>query len=146
MYQKLLVAYDGSFMSREAIENAKFYAKQNGYVQVHIVSILETTAPATNMSLRKSMMNELKERLQPQLDEIAKEFKMENVHVTTQLIAEDSPMNPGKTIVQYATENDIEVILIGSRGLGNIKSMLLGSVSNHVVHHADCHVFVIKGK
>jgi len=57
MYQKLLVAYDGSFMSWEAIENAKFYAKQKENVQVHIVSVLETTAPATNMSLRESMMN-----------------------------------------------------------------------------------------
>jgi len=39
MYKKLLVAYDGSFMSREAIENAKFYAKQKENVQVHIISI-----------------------------------------------------------------------------------------------------------
>lgn len=144
MYKKLLVAYDGSFMSREAIENAKFYAKQKENVQVHIISILETTAPATNMSLRTSMMNELKEKLQPQMDEIAKEFKMDNVHVTTQLIAQDGERNPGKIIVQYAKDNDIEVILIGSRGLGNIKSMVLGSVSKHVVQHADCNVFVIK--
>jgi len=96
------------------------------------------------MSLRTSMMNELKEKLQPQMDEIAKEFKMDNVHVTTQLIAQDGERNPGKIIVQYAKDNDIEVILIGSRGLGNIKSMVLGSVSKHVVQNADCHVFVIK--
>lgn len=144
MYKKLLVAYDGSLMSREAIENAKFYAKQKENVQVHIISVLETTAPNTNMSLRKSMITELKERLQPQLDEIAKEFNLDNVHVTTQLIEQDGQKNPGKIIVKYAAENDIEVILIGSRGLGNIKSLLLGSVSSHVVHHADCHVFVIK--
>lgn len=144
MYKKLLVAYDGSFMSREAIENAKFYAKQKENVQVHIISVLETKAPATNMSLSKSMMNELKERLQPQMDEIAKEFEKNNVHITTQLIAQEGQKNPGKVIVQYAKENDIEVILVGSRGMGNIKSMLLGSVSKHVVQHADCHVFVMK--
>jgi len=78
------------------------------------------------------------------MNEIAKEFETKNVHVTTQLIAKDGQKNPGKIIVPYAKENDIEVILIGSRGLGNVKSMLLGSVSNHVVHHAACHVFVIK--
>ncbi|NEO65320.1 MAG: universal stress protein, partial [Moorea sp. SIO4G2] len=37
------------------------------------------------------------------------------------------------------------LIVLGRRGLGGLKEMVLGSVSNYVVHHAPCSVLVVQG-
>ncbi len=50
----------------------------------------------------------------------------------------------GKLICDRAEQYDIDLIVIGRRGLSGFKEMLLGSVSNYVVHHAPCHVLVVQ--
>lgn len=52
---------------------------------------------------------------------------------------------PASTIVDLATEVRAELILMGSRGRGPLKSMVLGSVSAEVVDHAPCPVLVVRG-
>ena len=48
-----------------------------------------------------------------------------------------------KTILEVAASHDVSTIVIGSRGLTGLRSMLLGSVSTAVVHHADRPTLVI---
>jgi nucleotide-binding universal stress UspA family protein len=43
-----------------------------------------------------------------------------------------------------AAAKDAELVVVGSRGHGDLSSALLGSVSSHVVHHAACPVVVVK--
>lgn len=52
--------------------------------------------------------------------------------------------DPGSVICQLADEQDVDVVVVGSRGQGAIRRALLGSVSTHVVHHAPCPVMVIR--
>lgn len=49
-----------------------------------------------------------------------------------------------KTILEIAARHDAAAIVLGSRGLGAVRSMLLGSVSNAIVHHTDRPVLVIR--
>jgi nucleotide-binding universal stress UspA family protein len=49
-----------------------------------------------------------------------------------------------KTIVDIADRNDATTIVMGSRGLAGLRSMLLGSVSSAIVHHADRPTLVIR--
>jgi nucleotide-binding universal stress UspA family protein len=46
-------------------------------------------------------------------------------------------------ILGAATEADASVVVLGSRGYTGVKSMMLGSVSAHVLHHADRPVLVV---
>jgi nucleotide-binding universal stress UspA family protein len=46
--------------------------------------------------------------------------------------------NPAKTIVAYSDENDIDLIVMGRRGLGDLTALFVGSVSHKVAHLAKC--------
>ena len=50
----------------------------------------------------------------------------------------------GKKIVAFAQKNKFDVIVIGSRGLGKVKGIFLGSTSYYVVHKSKIPVLVVK--
>lgn len=52
---------------------------------------------------------------------------------------------PSRTICDIAKNWDADVIVIGRRGRRGISELLMGSVSNYVLHHAFCSVFTVQG-
>ena len=52
---------------------------------------------------------------------------------------------PDKEIVRLARVLGVGTIMLGSRGLGALDRMLIGSVSESVVRHAHCPVYVVRG-
>jgi len=53
-------------------------------------------------------------------------------------------VSPYQGIVQLAERDDVDVIVVGTRGNGGFKKLLLGSVANSVLHYAGCSVLVTK--
>ncbi|MEE8357814.1 MAG: universal stress protein, partial [Candidatus Hydrothermarchaeales archaeon] len=51
---------------------------------------------------------------------------------------------PANEILGFATENDIDYIVMGSRGLSGIKKFLMGGVSTRVMEHSHCYVLIVK--
>lgn len=51
---------------------------------------------------------------------------------------------PAAALLQEAAEHDIDLILMGSTGVGWVRGAVLGSVSSHVVEHARCSVMVFR--
>jgi nucleotide-binding universal stress UspA family protein len=52
--------------------------------------------------------------------------------------------SPAVVILDFATSNNADLIVMGSRGLGIVKGVLLGSVSQYIVEQAKCPVLVVK--
>jgi nucleotide-binding universal stress UspA family protein len=59
-------------------------------------------------------------------------------------IIEDPISRVGSAIVAYAERENVDLIVIGSRGRTGFKKMLLGSVASDVVTYAHCPVLVVK--
>lgn len=53
--------------------------------------------------------------------------------------------DPATEIVRVTDDGDYDLVVVGSHGAGFLKRVLVGSVSNHVVHHATCPVLVVRG-
>jgi nucleotide-binding universal stress UspA family protein len=53
------------------------------------------------------------------------------------------PGNPGQTIKKIAQNWDADLIVMGSRGRTGLSELVLGSVSNYVMHHAPCSVLIV---
>lgn len=51
---------------------------------------------------------------------------------------------PSHVILEFARENQVDLIVMGGRGLGIVEGYLLGSVSQYVLEHAGCPVMIVK--
>src|SRR5690625_1683406 len=144
MFEKILVGYDGSTLSDKAVQEVKKIVHQNHKSEVHFDSAIELTVQSTNMMIYKNITNEIIESAEKQLEEINQEFNEVGKEITTKIFMSEKNKNPGENICNYAEQNDISLIVIGSRGLGNLKGLFLGSVSNEIVQKANVPVLVMK--
>ncbi|MNY55760.1 Stress response protein NhaX [compost metagenome] len=73
-------------------------------------------------------------------DEVKGRLEAEGLNATVELLQG----SPAEVILNYAKEQGVDVIVIGSRGLGGIREFVLGSVSHNVVQSARIPVLVVK--
>lgn len=52
---------------------------------------------------------------------------------------------PGPAIVEAAAAERVDLVVVGTRGRNRVERAVLGSVSDHVIRHADCPVLVVRG-
>jgi|SRR5690625_143783 len=144
IFKKIMVAYDGSPHSKKALTKAAELMNRDSDAEMHIVSV--TPPPSMDLysmyglGLSQKVMDEYNELAQKTMTE-AEEFMAEHKD-SCQFVRLQG--NASQTIIEYADKQKFDLIILGSRGLGAFKGMLLGSVSHHVVTHADSHVLVIK--
>ena len=143
----LLICYDGSDDAKHAIESAGSLLAARPAV---VVTVWQPTAALGSFAwsgATASMVNFV------ELDRAGAEdgarIAEEGVRFarTAGLEAEPLAIKAGgpvwETIVETADRHDAAAIVMGSRGLTGVRSMLLGSVSSAVVHHADRPTLVI---
>lgn len=52
--------------------------------------------------------------------------------------------NPKEILVEAVEQMDVDLLVVGSRGLGHIKRAVLGSISDYCAHHAKCPVLIVR--
>ena len=87
---------------------------------------------------QQSLSNELA-RLRSALQEAVADAESRGIHADYDLLEGD----PGERILELARSRDVDLIVIGSRGLGALASVILGSGSKRVLHDADRPVLVV---
>lgn len=137
----IVVGVDGSTGSREALTWAAKEAKLRG-ATLHAVQAWEMPTFAwgilgADWSPRK-LIDEAKHELSRVVAATIGEAPGFDVLVTV------SEGNPAKLLIEAADADDAELLVVGSRGHGGFKSLLLGSVSEQCVTHVTCPVVVIR--
>ncbi|MGP4096067.1 universal stress protein [Nonomuraea sp. KM90] len=134
----ILVAYDGSADSRAAIE---FAAKHLAAEPTVVVTVWEPLlVQLKKYPLAAGVLDQdTEDQSHAQAEQHAREgadlaIASGLADVTYRAVADNESI--WKTIVDVADEIDASLIVTGSRGLAGVRSVLLGSVSNHVLHHA----------
>ena len=138
-YKKILVAYDGSASSNKAVEKAKELAKNNEKIKVDILSVFDIPIPPFEVKMYEQMLESQKTALGESVDEAKKVFADLSNEVNG-VVLQGYPSN---TIVQFAKENQTNLIIIGSKGLRGVQHLIMGSVSYYVVQKAPCDVYVV---
>lgn len=143
---RILLATDGSEESRLAAEAAAELSRETGS-DVHVVYVLPSLAELKGHhvysgEVMRSILEQAEEEAQSFLEEQA-----EHVRASGGKVAEThlKAGQPDKEIVRLSEDLDVGTIVIGSRGLDAIRRAVMGSVSESVIRHAHCPVFVVRG-
>ena len=128
MLSKILVPVDGSENSFRALEQAIFLATKIQEAQITVLYIIEAL-PSLYIYSPK-IMEKLRadyEREYTKILERCKEMANKSgVNINTVLLEGD----PASKIIGYSDREKFDLIIIGSRGMGKFKEMIIGSVSN----------------
>ncbi len=139
MYEKILVAADGSDHSKRAAHEAVKMAKANPQAFITLLYVIDYEKARTEILHGQSSDEvhlERRKHLLP-LEEI---FRSAGVDFETKTLHGV----PGPTIVKHANETGYDVVLIGSRGLNSFQEMVLGSVSHKVAKRVQAPVIIVK--
>jgi len=145
----ILAAIDGSDSSMKAVDYAIELAKKQNNSRLTLLNILDMdtikqlsssiiTAPTYGLEeyeLHKKAALEW-------LDEIKKKCENERIQTEIKVIGGPSPVSD--SILIYAENENVDLIVVGTKGRSGFRKLLLGSVASKVVTYAHCPVLVVK--
>jgi nucleotide-binding universal stress UspA family protein len=157
MLQKILVAIDRSEMNQQVFDEALLLAKstESSLMLLHVLYPFDKGYPHPMYpsadaypSLYDEAIKSYTEQLQ-QFEHEGVEFlrslaqKAIDLGIPTEPV--QTPGDPGKTLCEIAKSWNADVIMMGRRGRSGLSEILLGSVSNYVLHHAPCSMMIVQG-
>ncbi len=134
-FSKILVAIDGSENANRALEVA-IDLKKNYHSKLLILNAVQIN------KYGKQLGKYSEEDARRFVDEAVSFAKKEGVSAVGEV--KHATVSVVETIIESAEKEKVDLIVTGTRGLGGFKRLLLGSVSNGVVTHANCNVLVVR--
>ena len=142
-YQRILVATDGSEGAELALNKAVAIAERNN-AKLFILHVLDTRAIQATSSSDihfRDALRDLGDRVMSDAKDFATERGLTDVETILEMgspkyvIAEDIPKR-----------ENIDLIVMGAKGMGAVERFFMGSVSENVIRHAACDVLVVRPK
>ncbi len=151
MLEKILVCLDGSKPAEQIInyivEDTALAGGQ--LVLLRVISLPEITVPlqvpgvsgvpiSTQASIQQ--MNQKEKEATQYLEKIAEQLHRKNLNVEYVVI----PGTPGAAILEYANNNGITLIALGTHGYSAARRFFVGSTADYILHHTNIPVLTIR--
>jgi nucleotide-binding universal stress UspA family protein len=136
--QRILVPVDGSMHSTQAVMTAIKMAESFS-AAIYFIQVKDIHKPAIDAYLAEDILL-VNDRIAQSIIKSALQQVPQNI-LCYSCILEGQP---GRIILDYANEIEANLIVMGSRGLGTLKAVILGSVSQEVVAHSKIPVMICK--
>jgi nucleotide-binding universal stress UspA family protein len=129
---KILVGYDGTNSAKEALNLAKTHAKLfNASVDV-----------VTSMHKGTEQQREEIEQAERGLEYAKSLFEDSDITCNTHLLIRG--LSAGEDLVEFATENQVDEIIVGVKRRSKVGKLLMGSTAQFVILQAGCPVVSVK--
>jgi nucleotide-binding universal stress UspA family protein len=151
LFKQVLVPVDGSPTSRKAVQYATHIAKSDG-ASLILLHVLEGLKQGGAIGLRAkfgdlrpfaALQKEMKKSAEAWMSELVKVAALQGVDAKSQVVG-DVETHEVDMITDYARKNDMDLIVMGSRGQSKFRKLLIGSVANGVISHSPCPVLVVR--
>jgi len=147
MYKKVLVGLDGSTHAVEAAQTAVEIASKFG-AELHLLTVTRPykVSPRLRQFLEaenllgepKYVMDEMTNSIITEAKDIASKAGLQGVKAVVR------EGKPSRTLLEYSKDNAIDLIVVGSRGVGELDAALLGSISQKVSLLSACSVMIVR--
>lgn len=143
----MVVAIDGSEESKGVIDYAVHYANREEDAQIQFLHVIGTEERGRVFVEGYAVeLPTVGEKVKQEFEDFVRAQIAKSGMSIPRMSLTVLPGIPYEQIVKFAEENDADIIMIGHRGLSNLKRFFLGSVAAKVVAHAPCSVYVHRPK
>lgn len=158
MFHKILIAIDRSELSKGLFDDVITLVKATGatLTLLNVLTPDDEESPSTSMlggfgyypgGLSTSVIEIYQELWQNYAErrlELLRSLAAKATAAGIETSVRQGLGSPGQVICDLARELDADLILLGRRGRSGLNELILGSVSNYVLHHAPCSVLTIQ--
>ena len=137
---RVLVAIDGSDASMYAADHAISISKKYK-ADLYALHVIRADIDLLGPHETSEFMTKMRNEGDRYLNKVETKANEKNIQIKKEII---SSTNIFGGILDYAEENIIDLIVIGTRGRSGFKKLLLGSIASHIVTYAYCPVLVVK--
>lgn len=138
MYDRILFPTDGSGGADQALEHVLDIASAHG-TTVHLLNVADTTRDSLTR-VQGEIIDVLEQEGENLLEDVAERARERGVETVSTVLQGE----PYRTIVQYADEYDIDLIVMPTHGRSGLQRLLLGSTTERVVRRAEVPVLTIR--
>ena len=141
MFKQLLLAIDGSDHAKRAAEKAVELASLEGSGTVEILYVVVGNKSKSDV-LQYGDSDSASRKRKQMLTQYEDMMKQAGIEFTTTILHGSN--GAAESIIDHANKSDYDALVIGSRGLGAVQQMVLGSVSHKVIKHVKAPVLMVK--
>ncbi|WP_163971123.1 universal stress protein [Oceanobacillus halotolerans] len=138
MFTKILLATDGSDHSVRSTHYATELAEKFG-ATIGVVYVVDGSTSKTDV-LHHTDKFEVKKKRKEKIKKVEDVLQNTGIEYEIHILHGE----PGPTIVSFANKNEFDCVVIGSRGLNEFQTFILGSVSHKVAKRVNCPVLIVK--
>ncbi|HSF51468.1 MAG TPA: universal stress protein [Nitrososphaeraceae archaeon] len=151
MFKKILLAFDGSNASTNAAKYAIHLSSLENS-QLIFLNVIENIkqggviglrAKYGDMKLVEGYTNTRRKNAEEWIKPIEKSAKDKGINTKVEILEDDGNSLIG-FIINYAEKNNVDLIVVGTKGQSKFRRLLMGSVASGIIHHAKCPVLLIK--
>lgn len=139
MFKKILVGYDGSDHSRRAARIAGDLTRRQTQAELFLVCAVDPIPPELGLPYMDQLIVD-RTKAGEELLRQAREIIGEDITVHEELLFG----SPAESIMEIAGNRNCDLIIMGTRGLGGLRGLLLGSQIQKVISLAACPVLAVK--
>jgi nucleotide-binding universal stress UspA family protein len=141
MFRNVLVAIDGSPDADRALGHAIDLARCE-HAKLTLFSAVPAPPPFAYATPGAAALSDLDVQARAETEQLIRDALgrvPDDVSVTSVIKSEP----PKQALLKQIAEGQYDLVVMGSRGRGAVRSALLGSVSHHVLHHSDVPVLIV---
>jgi len=140
MFEKILLAVDGSEHALHAAEIAGNLARSEASSSLRVIAVYESVPEYLGEPNAQALIDAHMLRAETILTEAVKKVGEIPGSIETEVLSG----SPAEVIIAVASAENSDLIVMGSRGLGRLSGLLIGSHSQKVVGHAPCPVLIVR--